>query len=1053
MNSIFNCCLCSNKKYIPKGAGEVIFSLITKKNKKILNPYGGFNSLLRHTSCKTIVKAKKSNQLCWLIRENRGIKVWMQQCLALLLLILTLNAAATVDRARVYNVNLPAQNVVDALTRLSEQTDVLVLFSYDIASTRQANSVAGVFTLQQIMNLLLKGTGLSGGLSEKGVLTISLGESEVTNHHERDLMNTKRKKLPNAILAALTSIFTYQGMAAENGVPNMLLEEVVVTGSKLSNRRAIAIKQNADQIVDAVSADDIGNLPDINIADSARRIVGVSTSYRGDEAQNVVIRGLRSTLNHVTIDGMTIASDSGGDRAINMKALPSGATNGIEVYKSVTANLDGHGIGGNLNLKSRSAYDNEGMHFTSTFGLTHWTQDIMPDGDDKLSGQLEVAFSNTFGVNDQFGVVVAGTINRKDRDELEYNTGVNFDAANDTPEVRNFNPKLRDTTWDRKGGSIKFEYQPNEQWYSYLSYFDYAQEEDEYTQNFNLERRSSVENLSAAGGEYATGRASSQVYQDDIVRASRGAHLHLMHWLDDNESLSFDVASAEAWKYQDREQYKWRTEDATELGYSYANNIGSLPSLIALNDPNYITDGSNYGLQELYIDEYKAKERVNEVKADYRYNFDSGFDGWGYAGGLLYRESDRFEDKNKRYAQSDDLLLSDFMADDPYFYAGVPSFNVPNMMVDGEALFAYYRNNPGEFDFDSDKAANRSARDDSSSLEKISAAYVMARHSSERLTVSGGLRYERTVFSSDAFSRDKDNGDALTPVSNSSRYNDWMPSFNVTYALTEELRLRGAYSYTVGRPNPGDMRAKEDISVDGNVTRISRGNPNLKPQYSSNIDISLEYYFPGGDGMLAAGLFHKSVDDWIVSTTQENVLDAVTGEMEIIKTKINSESAVISGLELGYVQNSLDFLPGVLANFGLSANFTYIKGELEFTNPDGDKIASDHIADQPEYIGNLALFYTFDKGEVRLAYNYTGENSGAPDSNGDQYKERWKDNLEKIDMVAKYFVNDNFTVRVQASNLTDTGISDQDYTGPDRAYRKKFADHGMSYSMAVTYNY
>ena len=131
----------------------------------------------------------------------------VQYAFAAVLLIICLETQAAEESTRVYQINLPAQNVAKALTSLSEQTDLQVLFTYDSAEARQANAVVGEFTLAEALSLLLNGTGLSGGLTNSGVVTVSRKPS---NKMEGDQMNSKKTKASfiTAVSAALLSVFT-----------------------------------------------------------------------------------------------------------------------------------------------------------------------------------------------------------------------------------------------------------------------------------------------------------------------------------------------------------------------------------------------------------------------------------------------------------------------------------------------------------------------------------------------------------------------------------------------------------------------------------------------------------------------------------------------------------------------------------------------------------------------------------------------------------------------------------------------------------------------------
>lgn len=183
-----------------------------------------------------------------------GHRGWYVTVLARWCLILALGLAlcivqtANAEPQKVYDINLGVQSVADALTRLSEQTGAPVVFSYDLTKGRKANPVSGRYTLQQALDALLEGTGLSGGLSDKGVLTVSAAESGTPKSGETivtkndNQQNTQKTHAPR--VAAITSFFAsiasaFSAGAQESGDSADIhsnLESVVVTAQKHEER-------------------------------------------------------------------------------------------------------------------------------------------------------------------------------------------------------------------------------------------------------------------------------------------------------------------------------------------------------------------------------------------------------------------------------------------------------------------------------------------------------------------------------------------------------------------------------------------------------------------------------------------------------------------------------------------------------------------------------------------------------------------------------------------------------------------------------------------------
>jgi iron complex outermembrane recepter protein len=127
--------------------------------------------------------------------------------------------------------------------------------------------------------------------------------------------------------------------------------EVVVTGIRASQRQAIDIKRSAVNSVDAVASEDLGKMPDQNVAESLQRVPGITIDRNRGVGNGVTVRGLGPQFNTVTVNGRVIATDGSG-REFNFNILPSELISGAEVFKSPQANLNGASIGATVNIKT-----------------------------------------------------------------------------------------------------------------------------------------------------------------------------------------------------------------------------------------------------------------------------------------------------------------------------------------------------------------------------------------------------------------------------------------------------------------------------------------------------------------------------------------------------------------------------------------------------------------------------------------------------------------------------------------------------------------------------
>ena len=128
-------------------------------------------------------------------------------------------------------------------------------------------------------------------------------------------------------------------------------EEILVTGIRASERAAIDIKRNSVAVVDSIVAEDLGKLPDQNVAESLQRVAGVTIERNRGEGRYVTVRGFGPKFNAVTVNGRTLATDNNG-REFSFDVIPSEVISGADVFKSPQANFNGSSIGATVDVKT-----------------------------------------------------------------------------------------------------------------------------------------------------------------------------------------------------------------------------------------------------------------------------------------------------------------------------------------------------------------------------------------------------------------------------------------------------------------------------------------------------------------------------------------------------------------------------------------------------------------------------------------------------------------------------------------------------------------------------
>lgn len=276
-------------------------------------------------------------------------------------------------------------------------------------------------------------------------------------------------------------------------------------------------------------------------------------------------------------------------------------------------------------------------------------------------------------------------------------------------------------------------------------------------------------------------------------------------------------------------------------------------------------------------------------------------------------------------------------------------------------------------------------------------------------------------------------------------FTDVLPSANINFYPREDVIVRFGYAETMSRNDLVNVGEGESLwyqeyrvyTPDGNqvdengeaykvVTSPGggndQGNPYIDPWRANNYNISTEWYF-GEGGILGAGVFLIEVES-AAQTLQEQRQypdsDGVVRRSANIWTTKNVPASDLKGFELGYKQ-ALTFLPGILANTGIEANYTYSDNDSGSVDLEGNSFP---LNSNSEHQANLVLWYQGDKLSTRVAYNWRSDifqgqvglnTNEAPISLGN-----WSEPAGYLDASINYDINDNVAVYLQGTNLTET---------------------------------
>ena len=220
----------------------------------------------------------------------------------------------------------------------------------------------------------------------------------------------------------------------EDGVETTVLRQdvVIVEGIRASLSASQDIKRNAQGVIDAITAEDMGKFPDTNLAESLQRITGVSIDRQNGEGSQVTVRGFGPDFNLVLLNGrqMPTAFLTGGapsSRSFDFGNLASEGIAGVDVYKSGRADLPTGGIGSTLNIKTARPLDEPGMRFSAGVKGV-FDNSVTNLGDEEVTPEISGIFSNTFA-NDTFGVALAGSFQERESGVAQFGTSSGWRGA------------------------------------------------------------------------------------------------------------------------------------------------------------------------------------------------------------------------------------------------------------------------------------------------------------------------------------------------------------------------------------------------------------------------------------------------------------------------------------------------------------------------------------------------------------------------------------------------------------------------------------------------
>jgi len=692
------------------------------------------------------------------------------------------------------------------------------------------------------------------------------------------------------------------------------LDRIEVRAQLESQVRAVDLKRSSDAIEDAVSSDALGQYPDKNVAESLQRLPGISVTRDQGEGRFVVIRGLDANLNSVSIDGIAVGTPEDSSRAAPLDVIPSDSTERLRVVKSPTPDMPGDAIGGAVLVESASAFDRDGRSLRGKIEASH--QQLSGETSPKASFNYSEVFADTFGI--ALGVNYQNRKFESDNTEVEYD---NLDGDIDPQDVKpgdvtaiNLQNRKYEIERKRIGANLNMDWRPNEDSKYYLrtlySQFDDAETRQRVIYNFDdadmVATGTDQYRLDDLPADAIQKRMRYRTKKENTFAASLGGENKLT-----NAVVDYKIGYTRTEERVNDEMEARFELDADDMSGALDQRSRLPTYTLSSND---WMDNANYAFDRFVISPKQVNDEERSAQVNVRFDGDNSSIKFGLLGRWRDRDVNVDESELRRGPDSD---LASWTAADPEHRHGVMGQGMSSA-----AMRAYWAQNGSRYIARPQDVAGNAAtslEEDYTASEDIFASYAMGTWDIGALRIIGGVRVENTRFKAtgNSVELDDDDGYTVSPVEANRSYTNVLPGLHLRYDAADDWVLRASANKTVSRPSFGDISPRRALNAGDEELRL--GNPQLDPYESKNIDLSVEKYI-GTTGIVSLGLFHKSIDGYIVETVSQN--DPAYDGLDVTRP-INGRKATVRGAEFNW-QQQLAFLPGALDGLLVGASGTWL---------------------------------------------------------------------------------------------------------------------------------
>ena len=884
---------------------------------------------------------------------------------------------------------------------------------------------------------------------------------------------------------------------------------IVVSGFRASLESAVNEKRNSDQILESVSAEDIGKLPDDSIGESIARLPGVTSQRLNGRANVIAIRGLGPDFSQTLLNGREQTS-TGDNRAVEFDQYPSEVVNQVVVYKSPSASLVGQGLVGTIDVRTIRPLEAGERVFAIGAKGSYADLGALNAGSKEFGYRVNATYVDQFA-DDTIGIALAAAYTDEPYQLQEFNAwGYGGDGTAGSPFVIGGSKSFVTSTQLKRfgvNGTFQAEITPTLMLTvdGFYSNFDDDQSKrgielplgfESFGTTFDPSTATVVDGEFGGFAEAGTFENVQGVVRNDIFQRKADLYsggLNLAYEGDDGWSAFFDFGYSRTdrnelsiesyagtgfnWDDPEQDGDEFAADDPTDTIGFVSDTSGTVFSpTLDYSDPNLIvlTDPLGWGgsLTVPQAGYYNNRILEDELK-QFRVGVEKDLDGFLSAVkfGLAYTDRDKSLAPDEFLVRlaggatelaipSDALLRSTNLS---YLGLGPIVSYDPSSLIDNGTLVL-------ERNLSNDIPAKAYRI-----TEDLMTAYLQFDIEQEMgagvLTGNIGVQAINTDQNSTGLAFVDIDGDKVSDqidLSLGDSYWDILPSLNLSLRLDSDLVIRLAASRQIQRPQLDDLRVAityginnvEADSPTGLTPFISGngGNPLLRPYRANAVDVNLEKYFANGAGVVALQLFYKDIVSYIdgsrvifdYSSFPDPAGATPATQIGILDSEVNTGGGDFYGAELSATV-PFDIFVSALDGFGATGGVGYTKTKIEDANGDIDQIPG-----YSEWVANGTLYYEKDGFNARGSVRYRSEFLADFTGFGGTPTRRLARAETIVDAQIGYDFEsgalDGLSIYLQGQNLTNTPFVSQ-FDVPEPRAVIDYQEYGRRFLAGFTYKF